>query len=319
MYPTLFKIGSFELRIYSVMIILAVFLALHFISKRAVKIGLPSKLIENGLIIIFLFGVLGARLYYVVFNWDYFGRNLSEIPALWHGGLAIHGGIIFGVIAGLVFCYIKKISAFVLADLFMPSLLLSQGIGRFGNFANGEAHGVPTIIPPSVIFQAKPDFAGFWASTLQQYKVADTPAALTRFYDYISTSGPVQVLYNGKEYLPKEYVPWGVSFPAKYNSLAYQEFGSMPVHPTFFYEMILNFIGAFILIILWRKDSNIGSGKIAALYMIFYACIRAFVTFFRADDLMFGPIRAPHMASIGLVIAGVLWYVIATRKKHSPA
>ncbi|MDR2869395.1 MAG: prolipoprotein diacylglyceryl transferase [Deferribacteraceae bacterium] len=316
MHPYLLKIGSFELRIYSLMIIAAVFIALHFASKRAQAIGLQPRLIENGMIITFICGVLGARLYYVVFNWSYFGSNPSEILAVWHGGLAIHGGIILGVLAGVIFCRRQKLSVLQIADLLAPFMLLGQGIGRFGNFANGEAHGVPTLIPPSVIFQMKPDFTGFWHNTLNQLNVSANPSALTQLYESIASSAPAQVLYRGKEYLLREYVPWGISFPPKYNSLTYQEFGSMPVHPTFFYEMILNFIGAFVLLRLWRKDENLGTGKVASLYLVFYGLIRGFVTFFRADDLMFGPIRAPHMASLLLIAGGVALYVLMKRRQR---
>ena len=310
MHPYLFQIAGFEVRFYSLMIILAVLIGLFFAGRRAKTLSLDRKMVENAMLFIFFVGVLGARAYYVIFNWPYFSANPSEIIAIWHGGLAIHGGIIAVIVFGLIVCKVKKISPFVIADLFSPFGLLGQGIGRFGNFANGEAHGVPTITPPSVIFQFKPDFQGFWSAVLDKFNLQNTPQALTNFFN---SSIPNTVVYRGEELALKEYVPWGVSFPAKFNSLAYQEFGSMPVHPTFFYEMILNFIGAFILIKLWKKDENIGSGKIFALYLVFYGIIRAFVTFFRADDLMFGPLRAPHMASIALLLIAAGWYYIATK------
>ncbi|MDR0454364.1 MAG: prolipoprotein diacylglyceryl transferase [Deferribacteraceae bacterium] len=316
MHPYLFRVGSFELRIYSLMLMIAVVVALYFAGKRVKRLNMDSKMIENAVIIIFLGAIAGARLYYVIFNWAYFSRKPAEIFAVWHGGLAIHGGIISGIITAFILCRYKKISLFFICDLLSPFVILGQGIGRFGNFANGEAHGTPTITPPGIIFQFKPIFPKFWDSALTQMQTADTPTALTALFNKIAAI-PQTVTFQGQEYLLKEYVPWGVSFPAKYMSIAYREFGSMPVHPTFFYEMIFNFICAFLLILLWRKDSNIGTGKIFALYLVMYAVIRGFVTFFRADDLMFGQFRAPHIASASMIFVAAVWCMCAKyfRKK----
>ena len=175
MHPYLLRIGSFELRIYSLMLIIAVIISLYFIGRRAKRLNMDSKMIENAVLIIFFGGVLGARLYYVVFNWSYFSQNPGEILAVWHGGLAIHGGIIAGIITAFIWCRCKKISIFFMGDLLAPFLLFGQGIGRFGNFANGEAHGVPTITPPEIIFQFKPIFSQFWNSVLTQENVPNTP------------------------------------------------------------------------------------------------------------------------------------------------
>lgn len=310
MFPYLFKIGSFEIRVYSLMLVIAILVAIWLIGRRSKELGYDQKIIENIVILTFIGGIIGARLYYVAFNWGYFGKNPSEIIAVWHGGLAIHGGIIAGTLTALTYCYYKKISIFAYMDLIAPCLLLGQGIGRFGNFANGEAHGVPTITPPSIIFSVKPHFTEFWDTVLITEKITNAPAAITGLYQKIISS-TVIVNFQGKDLLLKEYVPWGISFPSTYMPPAYREFGSMPVHPTFFYEMILNFIGAAILFWLWKKDKNIGTGKLAAIYFLMYACIRAFVTFFRADDLMLGPIRAPHAASLGLIALAVVWYLVA--------
>jgi phosphatidylglycerol:prolipoprotein diacylglycerol transferase len=315
MHPYLFTIGNFEVRVYSLMLVLAVALALYFVGKRAQSLNLDRKIIENGIFVMFISGIIGARLYYVLFNWPYFREYPLEIPAVWHGGLAIHGGLVFGIIALIVYCRAKKLSIFGLGDLIAPFILLGQGLGRIGNFANGEAHGVPTITPPDIIFNIKPMFPQFWYNVISQEGVANTSEGITALYYKILIT-PVTVMFNNTQYLLKEHVPWGISFPAKYRSQAYAEFGSMPVHPTFFYEMILSFIGAFILIILWRKDKNIGTGKIMALYMAMYAVIRGFVTFFRADDLMLGVIRAPHAASIAMLILAAVWFYMGKRSQY---
>ena len=94
---------------------------------------------------------------------------------------------------------------------------------------------------------------------------------------------------------------------------AYRDFGTLAVHPTFFYEMILNFIGAFIMYMFWRNEKNIATGLIFGIYLISYGLIRGFVTMFRADDLMIGFLRMPHVASLGFILVGV-FLVIRARK-----
>lgn len=86
-------------------------------------------------------GFIGARLYYVLFKWDYYIQNPSEILAIWNGGIAIYGGLITGGIAVYWFARRKKMTLTLLLDILAPSVLLAQSIGRWGNFINQEAHG----------------------------------------------------------------------------------------------------------------------------------------------------------------------------------
>lgn len=225
--------------------------------------------------------------------------------AIWHGGLAIHGGIIAGIATVSVYCRIKGINPFKLGDLILPWLLLGQGLGRIGNWANGEAHGVPTLTPPSIIFQMKNGFQEFWSSVLSQQGLVNSPESISK----LAARVPVDVNYKGAVLTIKEYFSWGgMSFADYKGTPAFQEFGALPVHPTFIYEMVLNFLFFIPLYILWRNKENIGKGQIVGLYLIFYGFIRGFVTFFRADDLMAGPFRAPHIISVVMVAVG-LWFV----------
>jgi len=315
MYPVLFKIGFFELRVYSLMYILGIVITIFFVSRRAEAFKIARQEMENIIIIGFIGAIIGSRAYYVLLNWPYFSNNFSEIPAIWHGGLAIHGGIAGGVAVILLYAYRKKLSAFTIGDLILPFLLLSQGIGRIGNFANGEVHGFPTITPFSIIFNLKKSMFGeFWQKVLSTYNVHNDPKSLTAFYDFFKSKGELTVNFHDKVYTLKEYVPWGISFPEKYMSPAYQEFGSIPLHPAFFYEAILNAVFAFVLIYFWKKDKYVGTGMISGMYFIAYGFIRAFATMFRSEDLMVGWIRAPHLASIVLVGVGV-FLIYLSRKK----
>ncbi|PLX70541.1 MAG: prolipoprotein diacylglyceryl transferase [Denitrovibrio sp.] len=311
MFPYLFKIGFFELRVYSLMYIIGLLLCIYMVRRKAELLDTKKESVENAVIVTFLMSILGARMYYVLFRWDYYDGNFFEMIAVWHGGLAIHGGIIAGILTILVYCRIKNINPIKLGDSIVPWLLFAQGLGRIGNLANGEAHGVPTITPPSVIFQMKNGFQEFWKTVLNQEGLIDAPQSITKLTSRI----PLDVNFKGQVLTLKEYFPWGISFSGKYNTPAFQEFGRLPVHPTFIYEMLLNFIFFIPLYILWRKDRNIGTGKLVGLYLIFYAFIRSFVTFFRADDLMAGPFRAPHLISIIMIFVGAGFLFAAWRKK----
>jgi len=308
MFPYLFKIGPLELRVYSLMYILALIIGMYMVKRKAEKLNLKPTDMENAVIICFLAGIIGARMYYVAFRWDYYAGNIMEMVAIWHGGLAIHGGIIGAVIALYFFTRSKKASLMGLADSMVPWLLFGQAIGRIGNLANGEAHGVPTIVPPSIIFGVENRFRDFWSAVCSQTGLNPMPASISKLMDKL----PVQVSFEGKLYELKEYVPWGMSFGNYKKTPAYSDFGALPVHPTFIYEMVLNFACFIVLYILWRKNDNIGTGKLVGLYLIFYGFIRAFVTFFRADDLMVGYLRAPHLISIIMIVAGIF---ILNRKR----
>lgn len=309
MMPYLFKIGNFELRIYSLMIIIGLLLTLYITRKKMEKMGYKQEYFENMIIVVFIAALLGARIYYVMFNWEYYKNDPLEIFKVWHGGLAIHGGVILGFVASVIYAHYIKIKVMFFGDLIAPWLLFGQGLGRFGNFANGEAHGVPTIIPPDIIFRLKPIFTDFWATVLNTFNLSNNPESISKLNDIVKNGA--EVTFQGRVYELKEYVPWGISFTNKYMPAAYRDFGTLPVHPTFFYEMILNFTGAFIMFLFWRNDKNISTGLIFGIYLISYGLIRAFVTMFRADDLMLGVLRAPHVASLAFVSIGIFLVIRA--------
>lgn len=92
-------------------------------------------------------GIVGARAYYVIFSWDFYKENPSDIFKIWNGGLAIYGGIIGGLITAVIFCRLKRIEFFGFADVCVAGVIVGQCVGRWGNFVNGEAHGGPTDLP----------------------------------------------------------------------------------------------------------------------------------------------------------------------------
>jgi phosphatidylglycerol:prolipoprotein diacylglycerol transferase len=154
MHPVLIELGPLSIRYYGLMYVVGIIAAIFLIRSEVRRKGLPLTDDEQtNLILLTVFaGIIGARLYYVVFNWPFYRQFPWEIPALWRGGLAIHGGVIGGICAVLWFAPRKHIPVLRLTDVLALPLILGQALGRFGNFMNGDAHGVPTTLPWGVIF-----------------------------------------------------------------------------------------------------------------------------------------------------------------------
>lgn len=141
MSPIVFSIGDFELRWYSLLILAGVLIAYFLIMHETKRQHMKSDFMFNLIFWALIFGILGARLYYVLFNLDYYLDNFVEIFKIWNGGLAIHGGLIAGLITIIVYCKKYKVNIKKVLDIVAPALLLAQAIGRWGNFFNSEAYG----------------------------------------------------------------------------------------------------------------------------------------------------------------------------------
>lgn len=154
MHPVLIGLGPIQIRFYGLMYVVAILVG-YFLVKSEVRrkgINLTPDEVMNLIFWIVLGGIIGARIYYVVFNWEYYWPDWKEIPAIWHGGLAIHGGILGGLLGGYIYTGIKRVPFLRVSDSVAPSLILGQAFGRFGNFMNGDAHGLPTQMPWGVVF-----------------------------------------------------------------------------------------------------------------------------------------------------------------------
>ena len=146
MNPEIFNIGGFSIRWYSVLILIGIVIAFILADRESKKFNLPKDFIFDLGFWVVIFGIIGARLYYVIFNFDLYKNNLLDIFKVWNGGLAIHGGIIAGFITLLVYCKIRNVKPFRMTDIAVPSLIIAQAIGRWGNFFNSEAHGPVTTL-----------------------------------------------------------------------------------------------------------------------------------------------------------------------------
>jgi len=134
-------LGFAQITYYSILILGAIFIGGVLVIKEANKFKLNIDFIANLIFWLVIIGVIGARLYYVTFNWDYYRYNLLEILQLWEGGLAIHGGIIFSFFFLLIYAKKYKTKLLRLTDILVVGLIIGQAIGRWGNFFNQEAYG----------------------------------------------------------------------------------------------------------------------------------------------------------------------------------
>ncbi len=202
--PVAFHIGPLAIRWYGLLIATAVLLGTAIAYREARRRGEdPDRFLD--VVTIALIGALvGSRLYYVAFNWDYYSQNLWKVLAIWEGGLAIHGGILGGIIGGGLYARKKGLNVLKNMDIVAPSLVLGQAIGRWGNFFNQEAFGIPTDLPwklfvesayrpphlasyeyfhPTFLYESLWDFFVFLLLFLALRKpMEDTPGALFLSY-----------------------------------------------------------------------------------------------------------------------------------------
>lgn len=146
--PVAFSIFGKDIYWYGIIITFGIALALFLVWKICQKDTSKSKIkwddITDFVLYAIPIGIICARLYYVIFKWDYYSQNLLDIFKIWNGGLAIYGGIIGGIITAVIFCKVRKIKFLDLCDFCAPFLALCQSIGRWGNFVNREAYGQVT-------------------------------------------------------------------------------------------------------------------------------------------------------------------------------
>ena len=145
--PIAFHIGNKPVYWYGIIIAAGFFLALLYSFSEAKRTGFSQDDLANAVLIGTPAAIVCARLYYVVFNWSEYKGDFSEIIAVWHGGIAIYGGIIGACLAGYIYCRIKKIRFLKLADIVCGGFFIGQIVGRWGNFVNSEAYGTETSLP----------------------------------------------------------------------------------------------------------------------------------------------------------------------------
>jgi phosphatidylglycerol:prolipoprotein diacylglycerol transferase len=171
--PIAFEVFGVNIMWYGVLIGVGVLLGEAVVFKRAYKHDIASEKTLEILIFSLIMGIIGARIYYVLFNWSQFSGDFMAIINIRQGGLAVHGGLILGFLTGFLLCLLWNIRPLNAFDLFAPGVVLAQSIGRWGNYFNSEAHGGPTDLPwgilvdgqlvhPTFLYESLWCFAIFW-------------------------------------------------------------------------------------------------------------------------------------------------------------
>ena len=141
-----FQFGNFSVKWYGIIMAIAIILA----TWMAISEGKKRQIMPDDFVDLLLWavplGYVGARIYYVIFEWPYYAQHPDQIIAIWNGGIAIYGGLIAGLIVLLIFCYKRMLPPFLMLDIIAPGVMAAQILGRWGNFVNQEAHGGPTTL-----------------------------------------------------------------------------------------------------------------------------------------------------------------------------
>ncbi len=181
--PVVFSLFGKEIYWYGIIIALGLILAFMWATHLGKEENLPKDTLTDLLIVGLPTAIIFARAYYVIFSWDMYKYNWTDIFKIWEGGIAIYGGVIGAFLAGLLYAKAKKISFYKLADIATPCFLIGQAIGRWGNFVNVEAYGSNTTLPwgmlivqqgvtvhPTFLYESLWNAAGFVVLTLLRKK-----------------------------------------------------------------------------------------------------------------------------------------------------
>lgn len=285
--PVAFTIFHIDIMWYAILICTGIILATALCCYRAPRYGLTSDQVLNLVIICVPAGIIGARLYYVLFHWSWYAGDLFKIINTRGGGLAIHGGLIAGLGTAAILCYFWKIRPLRVLDLAAPSVALGQCIGRWGNYFNSEAHGGPTDLPWAITVDGQsvhPTFLyeSIWCFLLFLFLLwLDRPAGAGN-----SRSGSGK----GKSGSDK-----GKSAAAS----ASRKGRKVPAVPEAYTRP-----GAF-------------EGRIILIYGMLYSAERFFVEALRTDSLMIGPFKQAQVISLVIFIVCAVSYVILRGKVRS--
>lgn len=145
--PILLDLGAIAIRWYGLLIAIAVLVGINLSQFLARYRNLNPDDVGDFAIWAVIGAIVGARIYYVAFEWEAYADDWVKALQIWRGGIAIHGAILGGTIAAILFCRKHRLSVWGLLDVVAPSLVLGQALGRWGNFFNSEAFGAPTDLP----------------------------------------------------------------------------------------------------------------------------------------------------------------------------
>lgn len=276
--PIAIDIFGIEIRWYGLLIATGAALALALGLYNAKKIGVDRNKLIDGFLYGVIIGVLGARLWYVIFEWHQFKDYLPSILGFQRNGsfnfsgLAIHGAVFSAGVFAYFFCKKNKISFYKVGELLAPGFLIGQIFGRWGNFFNQEAHG--GLVPGATL-----DAQRAWLSKF-------LPDFITNqmYITRISESSP-QIGY---------------------------------YHPTFLYESVWNMFGLAIVLLLRKYVKKYWVGDAVLFYLVWYGVGRFFIEGLRTDSLMVLGLRTAQVTSILMIIAGIVLFILRRIYKVYP-
>ena len=260
--------GSFDVAYYGIIIGIGMLLALFVVENDARRHGNDSSVYYDFFIFAVIFGVIGARLYYCAFEWDYYKGSLMRIINIREGGLAIYGGIIAGVITGIIFCKVRRLPFLKLSDSALLGVLVGQFIGRWGNFFNCEAFGGYTD--------------SLFAMRIRE-SLANPSMISEELTEHIIVDGGIRYIQ---------------------------------VHPTFLYESVWNFI-TFIILYIYARKQEPGSGKVTVLYFLCYGLGRFLIEGLRTDQLKIPGTTLPVSQCLSLVLFVSMLIIILIRRQKT--
>jgi len=187
------QLGAITVRWYGVLICSGMILAFVWANYMTKKNGLSPDHLINIFLWVVPLGILGARLYFVIFNWSWYGAHPDQIIQIWKGGLAIHGGVIAGIVVLFFYSRHYEQSFRRWGDILVPGLILAQGIGRWGNYFNQEAYGYETNVPwamyidgawrhPTFLYESAWDVTGFIILAICSMKKKGKTGDILAFY-----------------------------------------------------------------------------------------------------------------------------------------
>ena len=267
--PSGFTIFGFEIKFYGILIAIGFLLAYFTARYLGKKNGLDEELYMDYLIILIPCALVGARLYYVIFNFGNFSdpsvvQTLLNIVNFRNGGLAVYGGLILGVIAAVIYTKMKKVDFFRFSDPIAYGILVGQILGRWGNFFNREAFGAYTS---SIIRMAIP-------------------------LDYFKNEGSLT-------YLEHSGI---ISNQMLVNTEVVKGYECITVYPTFLMEGVWNFL-VLVLLLLYYRHRKV-HGEISLLYVLFYGIGRFMIEGLRSDSLMAGSLKVSQIVAVLCIIGG---------------
>ncbi len=279
--PVAFSLFGKDIYWYGIIITVGIILGVIYAFQRAKQSGINSDHMYDYAIFTVIFGVIGARLYYVLANLDTY-NSFKDIIAVWNGGLGIYGGVIAGIATITIVAFIKKQKALRVLDCAAPAAMIGQILGRWGNYANQEAFGINTDLPWGM--------RSFVYEQSATSRLQGTVEYLEKYQSKIMAENPGMVVN------PEGFV-----------------------HPTFLYESLWNLLG-FILINIFYKKKKF-DGQIFLTYIGWYGLGRMFIEGLRTDSLYIGTvgsgIRLSQLVAFICVVLSVFFIVLLMIKAKS--